>query len=324
MEKIREVTENIAVSIIWDINKRLLLIFKERENPDESVWMLPGGHSEPSNDKNLQTTAERENVEETTLSGIAGYNFLFHLEDGDYLDKHRVFFVYEGFYLDVTKKINLPKELLKKEGIKKAQWFYPHEVKELPLSTMAIKIIDKVLLPDKQQTSFFARSVNHLQAILGDARNTIIDERKMGELTEEIKTFASFFNQFYAEKDVTPVKKNVSRKKKELVVIVEDDDDVSETTRCVLEKYFRVIVFNNPTSALEWLVKTTKEIKAIIVDYHFSTDKKTGIDFINDVNLQSQKIKTVLFTGYKNERFDGTVLYKPVTQEELICAIRSF
>lgn len=317
-----ETSENIAVSLIWDVQGRLLLIFKERKSTLDSVWMLPGGHSEPSGDRDIGATAKRENLEETTLEDIAGYRFLFYLED-DFQTKHRFFFIHEGFYLGTSEEISLPKKLLKKEGIKKAEWFFPHEAQELPISPILGRVLKRI---DSGKTSFFHRSVNHLQAILGDARKNIRDERKVKEITREIKDFAIFLDQFYDEKSFFSSEKKIVgnfKEEKDLVVVVEDDITVSETTRDVLERYFRVVVFNDPTTTLEWVKNTNQRIKAIVTDYHFHSDKMTGVDLIRETSDFILGTKMILFTGFKVDDFDGLILQKPVTSEELKCAICS-
>ena len=168
--------------------------------------------------------------------------------------------------------------------------------------------------------------MNHLQAILGDARKNIRDERKVKEITREIKDFAIFLDQFYDEKSFFSSEKKIVgnfKEEKDLVVVVEDDITVSETTRDVLERYFRVVVFNDPTTTLEWVKNTNQRIKAIVTDYHFHSDKMTGVDLIRETSDFILGTKMILFTGFKVDDFDGLILQKPVTSEELKCAICS-
>jgi len=201
--------ENIAISLIWDIYGRLLLVLKERKNQEESIWMLPGGHNKP-NEEDLEGTAKRENVEETTLSGITGYHFLFRLED-NHKNHNRIFFVYEGFHVNIAKKINLPKSLLKEESIKKAAWFYLQEIEVLHLSAIATKIIKKRLSSTNQQTFFFHRSANRLQAILLDAQKSIKDKERLKEITREIKIFTNFLGKLQDE-DIETVQRRSKKK----------------------------------------------------------------------------------------------------------------
>lgn len=281
--------------------------------------MLPGGHNEPEKGENLESTAKRENFEETTLANIAGYHFLFYLENS-YQNNNRVFFVYEGFYVDKTKRINLPKTLLKEESIKRAKWFALKEIENIPLSAIATRVIKKALLPSIRQTSFFHRSANRLQAILLDAQKNIKDKEYLLQVSDKIKMFTIFLNESQDSNQRNILQSR--HRKKELVIIVEDDRSVAEITRDILERNFRVIIFDNPTTTLQWLKMNKQKIKAMLVDYHFSADEKTGIGFIEEVDASYANIKTILFTGFgKIHNYSGRMLRKPATVEELKEAI---
>lgn len=326
--KERKTHENIAVTLIWDDIGRLLLIFKAK--PGGGVWMLPGGHTEPKKGEDITAAADRENVEETTLSGISGYHFLFYLEDKK--DNHpRVFFVHEGFYFKniPEEDIRLPEKLLKKEGIKEARWFFLDELEGLVLSPIAKEAIEKTLsLAGGQKDVSTIRARNYLQKILAQAQKTIDDPDKLEQVNRAVKELDKLVDGFNKDNESPasrPAGEN-GKSKKDTIMLVDDDRILGYLLKEFLERSYFVLTFDNPADALNYLKKPREgTVKAVLADYHFpfSPDIETGADFIEIVNRLYPDIKTILFTGDDKaaESHPGPSLKKPIEREAIIRAI---
>ncbi|MDD2753731.1 MAG: NUDIX domain-containing protein [Candidatus Portnoybacteria bacterium] len=328
MPREQKTHENISISLIWDVWDRLLLLFNEKHG----LWMLPGGHSEPEKGENITAAANRENLEETTLSDIEGYRSLFYLEDTKE-GRPRVFFVHEGFYLKKDPQdIKLPKKLLKKEHIREAKWFSLEKLEDLPLSPIAKKAIDMALpLLDRRKDINSNRARNYLQKILSQAQKSINNPNKLKQIDRTIKKLGGLMGGLDKEGGGpainSPDISENNHEKKDLVIIVDDDRSISSLTKEFLENFYRVFTFDNPTDALKYLEKLPEEsIKAILVDFYFPAEAngKTGVDFIKNVNNLYPGIKTILFTGdiLEAQKHTGLCLQKPTSFEEILGAIK--
>jgi len=153
-----------ALSIIWDIYGRLLLIYKKGR------WMLPGGHIEHT-DEMLHSAAWREGKEEISLDE-ANMRTLFHLEDISHTPS-RIFFICEGIHYDQDRSKTYSRKLLKKEGIEQARWFRLDEIKKLNLSLIAEEAIRKA-------------TASHMVILIGDSMTLEVISRKLAEYFQVI------------------------------------------------------------------------------------------------------------------------------------------
>ena len=152
--------ENIVLSVVWNTNEQLLLIFKN------SRWTLPGGHIEPS--EQSHESIQREMAEETRLKELKDYRFLFHYEDPS-PDRHRIYFIYESsFRLDPGQKVPFKKN----EGIEKMGWFKPDDLPE-NISPIARQTVADLFDQGRQKEEFLLRNAQRLQEIKLDAEKTL-------------------------------------------------------------------------------------------------------------------------------------------------------
>lgn len=327
----RTTHENIALSLIRDAYDRLLLVFKEGKDGQPGVWMLPGGHIDKG--EKIKAAADRENVEETTLAGIAGYHFLFYLEE--IREEHqRVFFIHEGFYLgdSLQPKIRLPKKLLTKERLTEAKWFAQKELGGIPISSIANEAIKKAAGLKDVNPSFYHFAMTDFQRLIIYSEKTL-GQKEAKKIKKGVLKLAKIVKN--VDKKTPPIKPKKEPAKvlgqKEIVLIVEDNASLAELTKELLEEFFQVVIFNRPSTATEWLNSSSQngslpKIKAILVDNHFDNEPagKNGVKFIREINALYPLIKTILFTASPvNSGYTGSLLLKPASTEEIISAIKA-
>lgn len=314
--------EVIAISLIRNTIGQILLVYKAK-GQDKGTWILPGGHSEPTKGELVNDAASRENIEETTLAGFAGYRLLFHLEDIKN-GQPRIFFIYESFYPESTpEKITLPKKILKTEGLEQIRWFYPEQALNLKLSPIARSAIQRII---GQKSSLRRRSADRLHALLSDIERSVRDLQLVGQIRESIESLDRLIDQSPVQEATIKNDGDTQEEvKKEVVVLIEDEEEVRNMTQEALRDNFRVVAFDNPTDALGWLKQSSlSQTKAILVDNHFKNDLMTGVDFKEQTDTLYPMIKTIIFTGDLQLflSLENDKLLKPARIKDIIQAIK--
>ena len=300
--------DHIVLSLIWSIYGEVLLIHKN------GLWMLPGGHTEFSEDG--IATAARENLEEIETEA-AGYKFLFRYDSIE-KNKHRIFEIFEGVY--VGKDMNNVSLLGSIEGIKDVKWFSLLNLKDLSLTEVASAAIRKSTQHHQLGSDFVQRQTNRLQNVILDAKLVLLSESEsISKIERKVFELSELIEKTTNEKFKKKVKRGVAKDKSKgkIVAVIEDDVDVLDTLRAILETNgFGVVAFNNPLEAIKSLPKVIKDIDIVLSDQEMPGMK--GVTLIKRLKKIKLEIRTILMSGYPTKDYTGQFLQKPVRIKELL------
>ena len=303
--------DHIVLSLIWSIYGEVLLIHKN------GLWMLPGGHTEFSEDG--IATAARENLEEIETEA-AGYKFLFRYDSIE-KNKHRIFEIFEGVY--VGKDMNKVSLLGSKEGIKDVKWFSLLNLKDLSLTEVASAAIRKSTQHHQLGSDFVQRQTNRLQNVILDAKLVLLSESEsISKIERKVFELSELIEKTTNEKFKKKVKRGVAKDKSKgkIVAVIEDDVDVLDTLRAILETNgFGVVAFNNPLEAIKSLPKVIKDIDIVLSDQEMPGMR--GVTLIKRLEKLKSEIKTILMSGYPTKDYTGQFIQKPVRPKKLLALL---